>query len=152
MQLIYILWRRTSVLWNRQQEHTTGGRQTWQRSLFCLMALIQIPLLPWLLLHYLEMSRPSSPSRMFPADFSALLWMYFPNDPVEACLFPGVELSNGFSRLWDRLLVHGTTHFSISSNPVFHFSESEKKVLKAEVARVYWMQNYPFSARTYSLQ
>lgn len=64
----------------------------------------------------------------------------------------GVKLSNGFSRFWDVLLEHGTTHFSISSNPVFHFSDSENKALKAEIARVYWMQNHPFSALSYSLQ
>lgn len=114
-------------------------------------------LLAWLLLHCLEMSRPSFPSQTFPVVSSALLQVYFHKIQrrhiflyMAAAL--SLKLSSVFSRIWDRLLEHGTTHFSISSNPVFHFSDSENKALKAEIARLYWMQNHPFSALSYSLQ
>lgn len=55
------------------------------------------------------------------------------NETLLFCHHTGVKLSNCFSRLRDSLLVHGTTHFSISSNPVFHFSDSEKKPLKQKL-------------------
>lgn len=111
--------------------------------------------LAWLLPHCLEMSRPSFPLQTFSVVFSALLQVDFhkiQGRDVSLYMAAGLRLSTGFSRIWDGLLEHGTTHFSISSNSVFHFSDSENEAFKAEIARLYWMQNHPFSALSYSLQ
>lgn len=70
------------------------------------------------------------PSQQISVPFSRCISTMFWWRHTSFAIAAGVKLSNGFSRLWDRLLAHGTTHFSISSNPVLHFSDSEKKPLK----------------------
>lgn len=132
--IVYILWRRIRVLWNRQQKHTAGGRQTWQRSFFCLEALIQISPLPTPALFRDEQTLipfENIPSRLQSSErrregsspLTALLQMYFHDDPVDTCLIS----QHCQCKAFHELVVHGTTHFSISSNPVLHFSDSKNE-------------------------
>lgn len=137
--LVYVFWRSTRVLWNSKSMPQEEGKP--DRG-FCSVSVPGFKSPTFLILSALFRDEQTLiPARTFPAGYSALeeeeRGVPHPQ-PFSRCISTVIQwshisflsaasvmLSASFSRLWDRFLVHGTTHFSISSNPVLHFSDSE---------------------------
>lgn len=142
--LVYVLWRRMRVLWNSKSMPQEEGKPD---KGFCSVSVLgfKFPTCQTLSALFRDQQTLIS-SRTFPEGLSALeegeRGVPHPQ-PFSRCISTLIQWGNiSFLSASSVMLQQAvgqiltecfTTHFSISSNPVLHFSDSEKKPFKQKL-------------------